>query len=95
MITIIAIENRNEGEKLREGIADEGVRVEPPVPVVDAGVSEPGIVDDGVMSGVVSDTGARAGVSAAGIVPEGPGEADGPKAVGPGAGSGAPAEALH
>lgn len=96
-----AVENRSEGKTLREGMADEGVGIEL-VPEVDAGGTEPGIVEGAVRPGLVSDAGGRAGVAAVGIVPaEGlgassaAGEADGLKAVGPGAGRGAPGDALH
>lgn len=90
---------RREGEKPREGSAADGVKGEPLVPpAVDVGGTEA----SGVV-GVLSDTGPRAGVVEPGTVPaEGlggeaaaAGEADGVKAAGPGAGTGAPAEALH
>ena len=60
---------RREGERPREGTAADGVKVEPGVPpTVDVGGTEaPGVV--GVRSGVVSETGPRAGVVEPGAVP--------------------------
>jgi len=66
-MTMIAVENRTEGKTLRQGTPDDGVAIEV-VPVVDAGGTEPGIVDGGVRSGVVY-IGGRAGVAAVGILP--------------------------
>lgn len=89
---------RTAGEMLREGTAAEGLREELVPGVVDVGDSEPSV---GVRDGFASEAGDMAGVSVVGIVPEGlgetddAGEADGPKATGPGAGTGAPGEALH